>query len=438
MSKVDKRSQHAGPLGCDRRELLSLIGFCGALPFAMEVGAASTKRSSHSQVGIYERMLGVRTIINAAGPVTALGGTVLSKEVTDAMAEAARSYVDLNELYSAAGARLAEVTKAAAAMVTSGAFASMSLGAVACLAGNDPKKLAALPHPTWPRRETLLQRAHSTPYDRAYSNAGMTLVYVETEDEMLSAISERTAMIAGLTMVEKSRQPGIISPERLVAIAKHAGVPIYLDASFSLDQIPDASILWRYTQMGADLVGISGGKGMHAPQSTGILAGRADLIAIARAQASPNPAGFARGMKVDKEEVIGLLVALEQFLVRDHQALYRRDRKRVDKMQESLRDVPGLRLGYEEAFFGPGLVLMWDEAEIPITHDEFLKRMRESERPIAVILAKGPSAYFAADVDGPALFVGALNEGEEVVVAKRAREILFAARERQTPTSRPA
>jgi seryl-tRNA(Sec) selenium transferase len=415
------------PAGLDRRELIKLVSLLAAFPLTAEAGADSTKQASHSRPGVYDRMLGVRTIINAAGPVTALGGTVLSKEVTAAMAEAARSYVDLKELYLAAGTRLAEITKAPAAMATAGAFASMSLAAVACLAGDDQERLAALPHPTWPRREAVLQRAHSTAYDRAYRNSGMTLVYVETEDEMLAAITERTAMIAGLTMVEKSRQPGIIPLERLVAIGKRANVPVYLDASFSLDQISDVSVLWRYTQMGADLVGISGGKGLHAPQSSGILAGRADLIAIAREQASPNPAGFGRGMKVDKEEVIGLLVALEQFLARDHQAFYRRDRKRVDTMREYLRDVPGLRFGYEEAFFGPGLVLMWDEAKIPLSHVEFVKQMRESERSIAVIIAKGPTTYFVADVNGPALFAGALNDGEDVVVAKRAREILLAA-----------
>lgn len=408
---------------------MKLIGLCAALPLGAEAQAASAagKKPLHPQGSIYDRMLGVPALINAAGPVTAFGGTLLSKEVTAAMAEAARNYVDLKDLYNAAGARLAEVTKAPAAMVTGGAFASMSLAAMACLAGDDEEKLNAIPHPTWPRREALLQRAHSTVYDRAYRNAGMTLVYVDTEEQMLAAIGERTAMIAGLTMVEKSKQPGIIPLERLVAIGKHAGVPVYFDASFSLDQVRDVSVLWRYTQMGADLVGISGGKGMHAPQSTGILAGRKDLIDIARSQASPNAAGFGRGMKVDKEEVIGLLVALEQFLVRDHQAFHRRDLRRVETMRGQLKDVPGLRLGYEEAFFGPGLVLMWDEDKIGLTHDEFGRRMRASERPIAVIIAKGPTNYFVADVNGPALFVGALNDGEEAIVARRAREILLEA-----------
>lgn len=313
-------------------------------------------------------------------------------------------------------------------MITAGAFAAMSLAALACLAGNDKEKRAALPHPTWPRRETLIQRAHSTAYDRAYRNAGMTLVYVETEQELLAAISERTAMIAGLTNVERMKQPGIILPERLVEIGKRAAVPVYLDASFSLDQVPDASVLWRYTQMGADLVGISGGKGLHAPQSSGILAGRADLIAAARAEASPNPAGFGRGMKVDKEEVVGLLVALEQFIARDHQALRRRDRKRVEAIRARLRDIPGLRLVDDDAFFGPGLVLMWNQEEIPLGYDAFIKQMREGEPPIGVIYAEGPSTYFVSQVKGPALFVGALNDGEERIVAERAREILRAAR----------
>lgn len=448
MQYPKKRLPDTEPTAFGRRELLKLAGWCGAAPLlarsdALDASTTSasprtaeagvkSERGVHSQASIYERMVGVRTLINASGPVTAFGGTMLSKEVTAAMAEAARSYVDLNELYSVAGERLAKITRAPAAMVTSGAFAAMSLGAVACLAGNDAEKLAALPQPSWPRRETVLQRAHSTPYDRAYRNAGMTIVYVDTEEQMLAAIGERTAMIAGLSMVEQMKQPGIISPERLVAIGKQTGVPVYLDASFSLNVLPNVPNLWRYTEMGADLVGISGGKGMHAPQSTGILAGRADLIAAARAQASPNPAGFGRGLKVDKEEVIGLLVALEQFIARDHEALYRRNQKRVDAIRERLRDVPGLRLGYEEAFFGPGLVLMWDEAQMRLTYDEFMKQMYESERPIAVRIAKGPTQYFVADVNGPALFADSLNDGEEGIVAKRAREILLSVRRANT------
>ncbi|MFT3723319.1 MAG: aminotransferase class V-fold PLP-dependent enzyme [Hyphomonadaceae bacterium] len=369
-------------------------------------------------------------MINAMGPATTLGGTLLSKEVTDAMANAAQHFVDLNALYDTAGARLAEITRTEAAMVTSGAFAAMTLAAAACLAGNDAARIAALPHPDWERREVIVQRAHSTAYEQAYRNAGMTLVYVDTEAEMLAAIGPRTAMIAGLINTEKMSLPGIIPLERLVSIGKRAGVPVYFDASFCVTHNSPPSNIWRYTQMGVDLVGISGGKGLHGPQSTGILAGRADLIASARKQASPTPSALGRGMKVDKEEVIGLLVAVEQFLQRDATALYRRDIERVGRMKKVLTEVPGLRLEFDDAYFGPGIILMWDHTEIPLTYAEFSGQMQASETPITLFVYKGPTPYFVNNHEGPVLYAGYLNDGEDMIVANRAREILLAARKK--------
>jgi L-seryl-tRNA(Ser) seleniumtransferase len=257
----------------------------------------------------------------------------------------------------------------------------------------------------------------------------MTLVYVDTEDQMRAAISERTAMIAGLINTEKMDLPGIIPLARLVSIGKEAAVPVYFDASFCVTHSSPPSNLWRYTQMGADLVGISGGKGLHGPQSSGILAGRADLIAAARKMGPPNAAALGRGMKVDKEEVVGLMVAIEQFLARDAEALQHRDLERFEMMRKHISDIPGLRLGHDELYFGPGLVLMWDQADIPLTYGDFVKQMRASARPIEMLIANGPSAYFG-NIIGPALYPGYLNDGEDVIVAKRAREILLAARRR--------
>jgi L-seryl-tRNA(Ser) seleniumtransferase len=438
MQRSEKHLTHADEKAVGRRGFLKLAGLGGAAPllaWSDDLHASPAPRRSHNptasealkpQGSVYERMLGVRAVINAAGPVTSLGGTVLSKEVMDAMAAASRNFVDLNELYTAAGARLAAITRSDAAMVTSGAFAAMTLGAAACLAGDDADRIAALPHPDWPRRETLIQRAHSTAYDQAYRDAGMTIVYVDTEDEMRAAISARTAMIAGLINTEKIDQAGIIPLRQLVAIGKQAGVPVYFDASFSVTHSSPPASLWRYTQMGADIVGISGGKGLHGPQSTGILAGRADLVAAARKHASPNAAGLGRGMKVDKEEVIGLMVAVEQFLKRDADALQRRDRERVEAMRSYLSDIPGLRLGHDELYFGPGVVLMWDQADIPLPYGDFIRGMQKGERPISILFAKGPTAYFGR-VNGPVLYPGYLNDGEEVIVAKRTRQILLAA-----------
>jgi L-seryl-tRNA(Ser) seleniumtransferase len=422
----DLAQADAKPQG--RRRFLALAGLGGAAPLlgwsnAVEAAPAPRRRPT----GVYQRMFGVSAIVNAAGPVTALGGTLLSKSVTDAMAAASREFVDLDALYTAAGERLAQITRSPAAMVTSGAFAAMTLGAAACLAGDEDKKIAALPHPTWPRRETLIQRAHSTAYEQAYRDAGMTLVYVDTEDQLRAAISDRTAMIAGLINTEKMSLPGIIPLERLVAIGTRAGVPVYFDASFSVTHSSPPSSLWRYTQMGADLVGISGGKGLHGPQSSGILAGRTDLVAAARKHASPNAGGLGRGMKVDKEEVVGLMVAIEEFLRRDAEALQRRDRRRLETIRSQLGDVPGLRLTTDELYFGPGLVLMWEEADIPLSYGDFARQMRAGERPISILIASGPTAYFGK-VSGPALYPGYLEEGQDVLVGRRAREVLLAAR----------
>lgn len=438
MQHSKKNLTRAGENAIGRRGFLRLVGLSAAAPLvACAIPAPGQSREQPNappagqgpapQTSVYERMFGVRTVINAAGPVTALGGTLLSKEVTDAMAAASRDFVDLNALYLAAGARLAEITKTPAAMVTSGAFAAMTLGAAACLAGEDAKKIAALPHPDWPRRETLIQRAHSTAYEQAYRDAGMTIVYVDTAEQMRAAISDRTAMIAGLINTEKMNLPGIIPLAELVSIGKQAGVPVYFDASFSVTHNSPPASLWRYTQMGADIVGISGGKGLHGPQSTGILAGRADLIASARKQASPNAAALGRGMKVDKEEVVGLMVAVEQLLARDADALYRRDRERIETMKTYVSDIPGVRLDHDDIYFGPGLVLSWDQSDIPLTYGDFVKQLQAGERPISILVASGPTAYFGK-VNGPALYAGYLNDGEDVIVAKRVREILLAAR----------
>lgn len=436
------RGDEGDVTGVGRRSFLRLAGLGGAAPLlawsnSLQASLApkepreQPRARSHGrpQDSVYEQMFGVRTLINATGPVTSMGGTLLSKQVTDAMAAASRYFVDLNELYTAAGVRLADITKSEAAMVTSGASAAMTLGAAACLTGNDNERMAALPQPTWPRRETLIQRAHSTAYDQAYRDAGMTIVYVDTEDQMRAAISDRTAMIAGLINTEKMDLPGIIPLKQLVSIGKNAGVPVYFDASFSVTHNSPPSSLSRYTQMGADIVGISGGKGLHGPQATGILAGRADLIASARRQASPNVPALSRGMKVDKEAVVGLMVAIEQFLTRDASALYRRDRERIETMKTYVSSVPGVRLDYDDLYFGPGLVLMWDHADIRLTYGDFVKQMHESERPISVLIASGPTAYFGK-VNGPALYAGYLNDGEDVIVAERAREILLTARRR--------
>ncbi len=154
---------------------------------------------------IYTQLLDVRPHLGAHEHLTRLGGSRMPREVTDAMVQANDYFVDMHELTEAAGRRVAEVMGAEAALVTSGAFSAMILGAAACLTGTDPEKIDALPHPTWPRRDCLIQTAHRFEYDRAYRTAGMSIVEAKTREEFLDKINDRTAMIAVLTAVEKQR-----------------------------------------------------------------------------------------------------------------------------------------------------------------------------------------------------------------------------------------
>lgn len=370
---------------------------------------------------VYTRVLGVRPHLGAHEHISRLSGSRMTKETMDAMAEANRFFVDMHELNDAAGERVAEILGAEAAMVTAGGFSSMILGAAACLTGTDVEKCDALPHPTWPRRECLIQTEHRFGYDRAYRAAGMTIVAAETESELVARISERTAMIAVLAAVEEQREFGppkpnkralppeehVLMPEELIAIGKKAGVPVLVDMASDL---PPASNLTRWVREGADLVVISGGKGLRGPQSTGILAGRKDLIEAARLNASPN-GNIGRGMKVGKEEIIALVVALEAYVKRDHERDLAIWRERATWLAGELQGIPGVTAevavntkGYADVH------LSWDEAVIPVTHGELRERLMAGE----------PRMTY----DGTTVRVRQLTEAELRVVATTLRRVL--------------
>ena len=272
-------------------------------------------------------------------------------EVMTAMTEANEFFVDMVELNDAAGKRAAELLGAEAAMVTCGGFSGLILGAAACLTGTDREKAEALPHPTWAKHECLIQTAQKFSYDRAYRAAGASVVYATTRDELVSAINEKTAMIAGLSNVERQGvfappidarrapppSPELIKPEDLIAIGKKAGVPVLIDMA---SDMPPWDNLQRFLKAGADLVVLSGGKTIGGPQATGLLLGRRDLIDAARLNASPND-NIGRGMKVGKEEIVGLIVALERFVKQDHLAETERWAARARRVADGLQGIPG-------------------------------------------------------------------------------------------------
>ena len=394
---------------------------------SVEATVADIERRLESD-NIYTRLLGVRPHIPGHGTGTRLGGCRMPAEVFEAMREANDYFVQMDELQVAAGRRAAEVVKAEAALITSGGTAALLLGAAACLTGTDEAKMEALPHPTWARRECVIQKAHRYMYDRALRSAGMTLVEVEGREQLRNALAEKAALLFGLP--GRSSAQDVVPPEGLIEIGKRAGVPVMIDGA---SRLPPASNLSEFNELGADLVVFSGGKGLRGPQSTGILAGRADLIEAARLQAAPNN-HIGRGMKVGKEEIVGIIVALNRFETLDHAAVRREWRVKADYIALQLQGVPGLEAVVqgrgEEA---PFVELTWDRQVIPLSEVQVRNALeRRNEHRVGIPMA--PVEMRALDgpeespEDSPAPFglnriqTRSMRDGEEVLVARYLRK----------------
>ena len=291
---------------------------------------------------IYER-LGIHPVIHGAGTTTRYGGSLLRPEALEAMREASQALVNLDELNEAAGAAIARMLGAESAFVTAGASAGLILQAAACMTGDDQAKITRLPDTRGMPNEIIIQRAHRFAYDQAYRVAGGILVEIglarRTQPfELEDAITERTAAVAYLVSPFTS-PPGILSLTQVITIAHGRGVPVIVDAA---SMLPPRANLTKFLRLGADLVSFSGGKGIRGPQSTGILAGRRDLVRAAALNASPNQA-LGRAAKTSKEEIAGLVTAVELFMAEDEAAEMKRFTDVCATIVEALADIPGLR-----------------------------------------------------------------------------------------------
>ena len=269
-----------------------LEGF-STLPLVGGFIAAGT--STAEAVGVragrdYFRELGVRPFINAAGTYTAMTASLMPPEVVEAMAHASKHYVMLDELHDKVGERIAALVRAEAAMVTSGAASALTIGTAAVLTGTDRQKIIDLPDLTSMKSEVIIQKSHRFGYDHAVRNCGVRLIEVETREELERAVTPQTAM---MLFYNNNNPVGQIRDEEFVRLGKQHGIPTFNDAAAD---VPPVENLWKYTQMGFDLVTFSGGKGMRGPQSAGLLLGRRDLIAAARLNAPPNGNTVGLGM----------------------------------------------------------------------------------------------------------------------------------------------
>jgi L-seryl-tRNA(Ser) seleniumtransferase len=395
----------------------------GVALFGIPVLEKRASAKSAPQAVDYYQKLGVTPFINAAGTYTVLSASTMPDEVQASIALAARQPVNLNELLDASGAYLAKRLQCEAALVTSGAAAALAVGTAACVTmGNEqailgiPTDMAAL------KNEVIVQKSHRYGYDHALRNCGTRFVEVETLEQYEQAFTERTVMAHFF-----NAGAGKISREDWVRVAHQHGVPCFNDAAAD---VPPISNLWNYTKMGFDLVTFSGGKGLRGPQCSGLLLGRKDLIEAARKNNSPNSNTIGRGMKVAKEEIVGLVAAVDWFLKQDDAAIEAECRTRGDRIAKQLSTIPGVQTQIfipEVANHVPHLLITYDQNRMKITGAEAMQKMREGKPRIELNPSTGGAPASAGLPGGPnTIVVGLwmLQPGEEMVVAKRLREVL--------------
>jgi L-seryl-tRNA(Ser) seleniumtransferase len=384
-------------------------GFLGTVfPFrSLKAAPSGSKRDLYKE-------LGVRTFINAAGTYTAMTGSLMHDYVVDAMQDASKEFCMLDELQDKVGERIAQMVHSEAAVVTSGAFSGMTLGLAGILTGMDLDKVKKLPHlqGTGMKSEVICQKAHDIVYNQALSNTGCTLVYVETADEVEKAINEKTALLHFLNI---EADKGKIGHEQWVALGKKHRIPTSIDIAAD---VPPVSNLWRFNDMGFDFVVISGGKAIRGPQSAGLLMGKKDIIAAARQHMPPRGFNIGRGMKVNKEEILGMYVALEQYIKRDHDKEWKEWEKRISHIENAVKSVSGVSTRIHVPKLGnvtPTLAVSWNESNIKLTGKELQQNLRNGDPSIEVAGGTEKSINIT---------VWVMKPGQEKIVAQRLREEL--------------
>lgn len=366
----------------------------------------------------YFKEIGVRPFINAAGGYSAFGGARMRPEVSEAIRYGSYNKVRVDELHDAVGKRIAEMAGTEAAMVTSGAAASMVLSTAAAMTMGELEKIEQLPDTTGLKNEVIIQKNHRYTYDRALIAAGAVLVEVASEEELLEAIGPKTAMMFWL-LANHNPDGDNIAMDRYLEIAGEKNVPTFLDGA---TMTPPASNVIDACNLGFDLVGFSGGKGLRGPYSAGLLLGKKDLVRFSRANSSPNSRSIGRGMKVAAEEYIGMMVAFEAALAVNEEEDFNRKREIFARMVDQILPVPGLKA---EVIVDEGMVnelyldLEWDQAQVNITIDEFIEALRSGSPSIEIRMLKfaGGRVHISSTV---------LADGQEITVGKRIRDVLMA------------
>jgi L-seryl-tRNA(Ser) seleniumtransferase len=421
----------------DRRTFMK---WATALPLLGQIAAQDLYGKLQGAIGkapaenVYHR-LGVRTLINCRGTWTYLSGSLELPEVRAAQLEAAKHFVDIMELQHAVGRRLAELTGAESGMVTSGAAGAMASATAACLAGNEPAKIWQLPDTAGMKHEVVMVGGRSA-FDSAIRLAGAKLVLVYSREALKNALNENTAMIYTTDLGEDLAQE--------IAIAKDARIPLLLDDAAGIPPIENIKL---YAKMGADLYTFSGGKGLMGPQCSGLLLGRKDLIEAALLNTNPWEGAICRPMKVGKEEIIGCLAAVESWLKMDLNTLTHEWNERVQRIAKLVETVPDVKTDIQIPKEGnryPTLTVSWDEQAWGFTVAECARKLSEGEPRIEILTKNNPSLVPVVVEGNPnrkepktkdqlQIVSMTLRPGEEIIVGRRLRGILSAARKGAHP-----
>ncbi len=416
--------------GLSRRELFqrgSLLGLSGLAPWRRLPAAAAPAGGLQLGPNIYES-IGVRPLINCRGTLTIIGGSIELPEVRAAKDQANQQHVQMDELMEAVGKRLAELTRAEWGMVSAGCAAALSHATAACVAGGNPDLHVRLPNLAgFPKDEVIIPTHSRNVYDAAIRAVGVKVIEVESREQLEAAIGPRTAMI--YIFAGQRSETGPPSFDDVTRIARERGVPVLVDAAAEILTIPCV-----YLERGATLVGYSGGKVIRGPQSAGLLLGRKDLVQAAWIHSAPHH-GYARAMKIGREEIIGMLMAVESWAKRDHEAEWKQWITRLNHIAQRVSRIEGVSTSVREptgrSNRSPSLSIRWEAQKLGITGQEVSNILYNTEPRIAL----GGGGGGGGGRRGQALAEGETSisitaymmaPGDEKIVADRIVQVLSA------------
>lgn len=409
-----------------RRDLIrggGILGISGLLP---QISAPQASSTAGLQLGksIYSS-IGVRPFINCRGTLTVIGGSIELPEVRAAKDLANQQHVQLDELMEAVGKRLAELTGAEWGMVSSGCAAAMSHATAACVAGGNPDLHVRIPNLAGFAKDEVIIPGHSrNVYDAAIRAVGVKIIEVDSREQLESAIGPRTAMV--YMYATQRAETGPPSFDEVIKISKERNVPVMVDAAPEILTIPCV-----YLQRGATLVGYSGGKVIRGPQSSGLLLGRKDLVKAAWVHSAPHH-GYSRAMKVGREEMIGMLMAVEMWVKRDHEKEWKNYLERLDHIARSVKRIQGVTTSVREPTGrgnkSPSLSIRWESAKLRITGQEVSQILDSTEPRILLGGGGGGGRGRAQNAEpgdtGLSITAFMMSPGDEKIVADRVYQVL--------------